>query len=278
MLGLVQKTFQWPRDSDQRFPSLWCLYHYMVDTVKIFISTESMGDFTLHLSCITNRMLHMFVTSGHHNYAKATWLYVQMMKTYEKGSPEENAIKTSFEENGNHVVKYSVKEWSGVWSDLTIEQTLMKNSKSEGGISGCPFRNAESAQRVWVQALDHMSLINQLSTKKACKIIHCDLEKAQRLADEKAINAISNWFEDMQLFNEQTHKEFLVSFSIGFISRKGDGVNPEETIDVGNTIQNKFDGKVLSTTVEIKSKVKSLANLTKLVSGSNSTAPINALK
>ena len=81
----------------------------MVDTVKIFISTESMGDFTLHLSCITNRMLHMFVTSGHHNYAKATWPYVQMMKTYEKGSREENAIKTSFEENGNHVVKYSGK-------------------------------------------------------------------------------------------------------------------------------------------------------------------------
>ena len=154
----------------------------------------------------------------------------------------------------------------------------MKNSKSEGGISGCPFRNAELAQRVWVQALDHMSLINQLSTKKACKIIHCDLAKAQRLADEKAINAISNWFKDMQLFNEQTHKEFLVSFSIGFISRKGDGVNPEETIDVGNTIQKKFDGKVLSTTVERKSKVKSLANLRKLVSGSNSTAPINALK
>ena len=50
----------------------------------------------------------------------------------------------------------------------------------------------------------------------------------KRLADEKAINAVSNWFEDMQPFNEQTPKEFLVSFSTGFISRKGDGVNPEE--------------------------------------------------
>ena len=78
----------------------------------------------------------------------------------------------------------------------------MKNSKSEGGISGGRFRNAESAQRVWIQTLDHMSLINQLSTKKVCKIIHCDLANAQRLANEKAINAISNWFEDMQLFNE----------------------------------------------------------------------------
>ena len=93
-----------------------------------------------------------------------------------------------------------------------------------------------------------------------------------------AINVISNWFEDMQLFNEQKSKEILVSFSTGFISRKGDGVNLEETIDVENTIQKKLDGKVSSTNVERKSKVKSLANLGKLVSGSDGTAPINALK
>ena len=90
----------------------------------------------------------------------------------------------------------------------------MKSSKSEGGISGGRFCNAESAQRVWVQTLDHMSLINQLSTKKTCKVIHRDLENAQRLADEKAIIAISNWFEDMQPFNEQTSKEFLVFFPL----------------------------------------------------------------
>ena len=52
--------------------------------------------------------------------------------------------------------------------------------------------------------------------------------------------------------------------------KKGDGVNPEETTEVGNTIQKKLDGKVPSITVERKSKVKSL--------GSDDTAPINALK
>ena len=135
-------------DNAGRTPSLWCLYHYMVDTIKIFICAECMSDFTLHLFCITNRMLHVFTAAGHHNYAKAARLYVQMMKTYEKGSAEEIAIIGSFKENGNHVVRYSSNEWSGVWSDLTTEQTLMKNSKSEGGISGGHFHNAELAQRV----------------------------------------------------------------------------------------------------------------------------------
>ena len=201
-----------------------------------------------------------------------------MMKTYEKGSAEEMAIIYSSKENGKHVVRYSSNEWPSVWSNLIIEQTLMKKSKSKGGISGGRFRNAKSAQRVWVQTLDHMSLINQLSTKKACQITHRDLANAQRLADEKAINVFSNCFEDMQLFIEKTPKDFLISFKTGFISREGDSVNPEETTDVGKTIQKKLDGKVPSTTVKSKSKVKSLENLQKLVSGSDSTAAINALK
>ena len=77
----------------------------------------------------------------------------------------------------------------------------MKNSKFEGGVLGGRFRSGESAQRIWVQTLDNMSLINQ-PTKKDCGIIHCDLANAQRLPDEKAMNAIGNLFQDMQTFNQ----------------------------------------------------------------------------
>ena len=77
-------------DNAGRSPSLWCLYHYMVDTIKISIRAERMGDFTL--SCVTNRILHVFVAAGHLNYAKAACLYVQMMKTYKRGSAEEISI------------------------------------------------------------------------------------------------------------------------------------------------------------------------------------------
>ena len=56
----------------------------MVDTINIFICAERMGDSTLHLSCITNRMLCAFAEAGHLSYAKAARLNVQMMKTYGK--------------------------------------------------------------------------------------------------------------------------------------------------------------------------------------------------
>ena len=51
-------------------------------------------------------------------------------------------------------------------------------------------------------------------------------------------------------------------------------VNPKETIDVGNMIQKTLDGKSRSTTFDRKLKGKTLANLQKLVSKSDGTAPI----
>ena len=48
----------------------------------------------------------MFAAAGHHNYAKAARLYVQMMKTHEIRLVEQIAIISSFKENGNYVVRY----------------------------------------------------------------------------------------------------------------------------------------------------------------------------
>ena len=50
-----------------------------------------------------------------------------------------------------------------------------------------------------------MSLINQLSPKKNRNIMHRNLAHSQRLADEKVMTAISNWFENMQPFNKQLY-------------------------------------------------------------------------
>ena len=70
----------------------------------------------------------------------------------------------------------------------------------------------------------------------------------------------------------------MIFVPTGFISKEGDCVNPEETIDVGNTIQKKLDGKSPSTTFERKSKRKNFVNLQELVSESDGKAPMNALK
>ena len=118
-----------------RTPRLWGLYHYMVDTIKIFIRAERLGDFSLHLSCIAHRMLDIFASAGNYDYAKAARLYVQMMLDYQEGSAMQREVISSFKLHGSHVVRYSNHEWSGIWSDLYIEQTLMRTAKSNGGLS-----------------------------------------------------------------------------------------------------------------------------------------------
>ena len=183
-------------------------------------------------------MLDVFAAAGHHNYAKAARLYCQMMLKYEEGSVEQRAIIESFNSTGSHVVRYSSHEWSGIWRDLCIEQTLMRTSKSNGGLSGGRFRNGESAHSCWVQTLSHVSLINRLSQKVAStsKNIHRGLALAQRLADEKAIGLVDNWLKEMQPFDGSNAENILISFSTGFISKNDDGINSEKAREVGRKI------------------------------------------
>ena len=88
-------------------------------------------------------MLDIFAAGGYHSYAKAARLYVQMILKYGEGSPEQQAVIESFKMTGSHVVRYWSHEWSEIWSDFCIEQTLMRTSKSNGGFSGERYRDGE---------------------------------------------------------------------------------------------------------------------------------------
>ena len=175
------------------------------------------------------------------------------------------------------MIRYSSYEWSGIWSDLCIEQTLMRYSKSDGGLSGGRFRNGESAHRCWVQTLSHISLINRLSQKNETKNIHRDLGATQRLADENAITLVRNWLNDMQPFDDTRDKNLLISFSTGFFSNLEDDINPEKAVEVGKAMQTKLDGQVPTTKIEIKFKVKPLSSL-RNDTNAQVTTRVNALK
>ena len=49
----IQSVFK-QLDNAGRTPTLWNLYHYMVEAIRIFIRAECITDFFLHLSCIIN--------------------------------------------------------------------------------------------------------------------------------------------------------------------------------------------------------------------------------
>jgi len=85
------------------------------------------------------------VASGHNNYAKSLVLYLEKMDTLEETHP---AVYAKFLE-GLFVLRRSDKYWSGISSDLYIEQVLMGSVKSVGGLTrGRGFQ--ESTSLIWL--------------------------------------------------------------------------------------------------------------------------------
>ena len=65
-------------------------------------------------------------------------------------------------------------------------------------------------------------------------------------------------------FDNNRDKELLVSFSTGFTSTGGDSVNAERAAEVGMEMQIKLDGQSVTSSMDVKSKVKALSSLRKI--------------
>ena len=75
-----------------RTAKLWLQYMKMVDILKMYLKAERLGDWQLHLKA-TADMLPFFAATGHNNYLKSSYLYLQQMHelpttTESKGRPK----------------------------------------------------------------------------------------------------------------------------------------------------------------------------------------------
>lgn len=68
---------------------------------------------------------------SHINYAKSSRLYLQTMEKLPKTKPwlYDHFIK------GYYTDRRANKKWTGIWSDLAIEQNLMRSLKTKGGLT-----------------------------------------------------------------------------------------------------------------------------------------------
>ena len=103
-----------------------------VNLIKKFIQAERMGDWQLHLACV-HEMIPIFHAAGHLSYAKYSHMYLQEMLAL-KDSMTCDEFK-NFTEKGYFTIRRTDKFWAGVWTDMTIEQTLMCSMKTSGGIT-----------------------------------------------------------------------------------------------------------------------------------------------
>ena len=89
---------------------------------------ETTADWNLHLVTV-KRMLNLFAAAS--KLRKSGRLYLQSMDTF----PEQNPwLQQCFQEIGHHAVIIE-RYWTSIWSDLVIEQVLMRSVRSRGGLS-----------------------------------------------------------------------------------------------------------------------------------------------
>lgn len=116
--------------SRSRTAKLWILYLHYVSVIMDFITCERTGHWEGHLSAV-GKLLNLFAASGHLNYAKSGRLYFQMMRELPDKHPW---LYQKFSE-GHHCIRRSDRYWSGLWTDLCIEQILMRSMKARGGLT-----------------------------------------------------------------------------------------------------------------------------------------------
>ena len=107
------------------------------------------------------KMLNLFAATGHVHYAKSARMYLQQMLELEANLPW---VHTSFAEHGYHTVKRSDRFWAGIWTDLTIEQVMMRSIKSRGGLTR-GRGVTESVRTMWVNTAHRCSHVHEAMTE-----------------------------------------------------------------------------------------------------------------
>ena len=121
--------------------AIWSDYLAMVEILLNFIRAEREGRWNLHLNTVA-QMLPYFFAYDHTNYARWATIYLADMRQLEETAPQ---VHGEFEA-GNFTVKRSTNQFNQVWSDMALEQSINRDSKTRGGLIGITQKPAALAR------------------------------------------------------------------------------------------------------------------------------------
>ena len=101
-------------------------------------------------------MLPYLAASGHHNYTKSLVLYLNKMQKLQDTHPH---VYHKFVD-GFFVLRRTDNYWAGIYSDLYIEQVLVRNVKAVGGLTrGRGFE--QSTSLIWLLSTPACAEVNR---------------------------------------------------------------------------------------------------------------------
>ena len=235
---MLEKLKQF-RSQESRTAKLWVQYLSYIQITKDFIRAERTGNWSLHLQSVSN-MLNLFAATGHVHYAKCARLYLQQMLDLEITFPW---VHAKFKEGGFHTVRRSERFWAGLWTDLTIEQVMMRSIKSRCGLTR-GHGITESVRTLWINTAHRCSSVHDAMTnltlaKHKTSDQHIEIGISRRKKDTEALKKLVDWFENNNPFDP--NYPALRSLSFGVTTSKEDNINCDAVEIVGKSIQKKLD-------------------------------------
>lgn len=201
-----------------RMGRLWVTYMRGVEVMKLFVRAERSGDWLLHLHSV-QEMLPYFSAANHLHYFKSTLLYLQHIDNIEsRMSPFE---WEKFTKKGFFTIRLTDKFWSGLWTDLTIEQKLMRAVKTSGGLTGhgrglgpgtiARFLKTAPVLSPYVEALEDFCGVRAESTEQ-----HKELRDSRMKRDRLDLEKYLAWLSIHSPFDDRP-EDVLVSLATGLI-------------------------------------------------------------
>lgn len=206
---------------------LWIQYMKSVIIALQFIEAERLGDWKLHLQAVRD-MLPYFHASGHFAYAKSAQVYLQDMVQLESQMDDEEYYK--FTSEGFFTIRRTDKAWSGIWSDMTIEQTLNRffgtDLKHGRGVTPSVVTRYLLAMPTAFNIMNCLEEYCNLSSYTSEQ--HIDLCKSRMNQDNEDIDRFVFWFNEHAPFKDRSS---LVSLSTGIVG--GDNIDCHLAVEKG---------------------------------------------
>ena len=235
---------------------LWLQYQKMVAILRTLIRSVRIGHWTLYLQSLCEMQPYL-AAAGHNNYTKSLALFIPKMLELEHTHPEVHAAFM----NGLFPVRRSDGVWSGVFTDLFIEQVLMAGIKSTGGLThGRGF--TESTRLLFLLSRPVCAEVSQSIFEIAGLSVsagdgHRDLSKSRIRRDMSDIQKLLDVFVERGPFSKSTEK--LESLSTGLVA--DESVNAADAKNVGDKIlASMVDHSVAEYKFSQKNQVKTLAS------------------
>ena len=222
-----------------RTAKLWLQYLDYINILQFFICAERTGNWNLHLVSV-GKMINLFAATAHINYARSSRLYLQTMLDLPETHPW---VYENFAVKGFHTVQRSDRFWAGLWTDLVIEQVIMRAIKSRGGLTR-GRGVSENVRVMWINSMHrcasvHNAMCTFTGLQHKTSEQHIELGVSRVKRDNDDLEKLQSWLKIHSPFDK--NETALKSLSTGLIVGDGMNVNCDEADKVGQSIQEKLD-------------------------------------